>query len=384
MSQLTLERVGPIADAAIKFGDLTLLVGPQSSGKSIALQWLKLALDCGAIQGDLRDYGLDWDHDPTAFMSLYFGEGLGSLWSGNSRASWNSRDLSPEVLAKRARPRKPESVFLVPAQRVLALRGGWPRPFGDYAAGDPYVVRAYSESLRRIMEQELRVGEQVFPRANRLKAEYRAKLAESVFSGYSLEVVREQSQKRLVLSANGHVGLPYMVWSAGQREFVPLLLGLYWLMPPAKVPRRQAVRWVVIEEPEMGLHPRAISTVLLLAMELLHRGYKVCISTHSTQVVELAWVLRSLKAHHGKPEELLSALGARPTQALRTVAASCLKKSVRAYYFDGKGPVRDFSTLDPADEEEVLAAWGGLAEPSERSNAVVARAVSYAARARAR
>ena len=46
-----------------------------------------------------------------------------------------------------------------------------------------------------------------------------------------------------------------MVWSAGQREFVPLLLGMYWLMPPAKISPAQRLEWVVIEEPEMGLHP---------------------------------------------------------------------------------------------------------------------------------
>ena len=39
----------------------------------------------------------------------------------------------------------------------------------------------------------------------------------------------------MVLSSpDGKSGLPYLVWSAGQREFVPLLLGLYL---------RQPVRW---------------------------------------------------------------------------------------------------------------------------------------------
>jgi hypothetical protein len=50
-----------------------------------------------------------------------------------------------------------------------------------------------------------------------------------------------------------------MASSAAQREFVPLLLGLYWLLPAAKIAKRDKIEWVLIEEVEMGLHPSAIS-----------------------------------------------------------------------------------------------------------------------------
>ena len=46
----------------------------------------------------------------------------------------------------------------------------------------------------------------------------------------------------------------------------------------------------------MGLHPRAISVVVLMVFELMKRGYRVCLSTHSPQVLEAVWVLRHLKA----------------------------------------------------------------------------------------
>jgi len=74
-----------------------------------------------------------------------------------------------------------------------------------------------------------------------------------------------------VINAGG-AALPYMAWSAGQREFMPLLFSLYWLMPSAGTPRRKGVDWVVIEEPEMGLHPQAIQSVLFICLELMHRG----------------------------------------------------------------------------------------------------------------
>jgi len=99
--------------------------------------------------------------------------------------------------------------------------------------------------------------------------------------------------------------LPYLVWSAGQREFVPLLLGFYWLMPATKVSRRAGINWVVLEELEMGLHPRAISIVLLLAFELVARGYRVCLSTHSPQVLDAVWALQHLRENHAGAEALL-------------------------------------------------------------------------------
>jgi len=47
MDELTVRNLGPIRRADIEIGDLTLLVGPQASGKSIFLRLLKLVLDAG-------------------------------------------------------------------------------------------------------------------------------------------------------------------------------------------------------------------------------------------------------------------------------------------------------------------------------------------------
>ena len=42
MDNLKVKSLGPIKEADVTFGDLTLLVGPQASGKSIFIQMLKL------------------------------------------------------------------------------------------------------------------------------------------------------------------------------------------------------------------------------------------------------------------------------------------------------------------------------------------------------
>ena len=207
-------------------------MGPQASGKSITLQWLKLLLDTGLIQQQLDTYGLDYGGQLPSFLDVYFGEGMRSIWHEGSEVLVDGKPIDMPKRISRRQPSKKESVFLIPAQRVLAMPEGWPKPFQSYRSGDPYPVRAFSEQLRMLMEREFTGTGPLFPRTNRLKADYRDLLQKSMFANFKLSIDRVQSQKRLVLDA-GAGNLPFMVWSAGQREFVPLLLGLYWLMPPS-------------------------------------------------------------------------------------------------------------------------------------------------------
>lgn len=379
MPTLKIENLGQIRQADIEFGDLTVFVGPQATGKSIALQLLKLMVDAGQVQEEMSRYGLDWSGKLPAFLDAYFGEGMHSIWNGNgSRVHWNGKEVDLQKVARRKRKAKDEDLFFIPAQRVLALRDGWPRPFTDYSAGDPFAVREFSEKLRGLVEKEFS-GESLFPQDRRLKKAFRELLERDVFSKFSLKVDKVRSQKRLVLGT-GKEGdnLPYMVWSAGQREFVPLLLGFYWLMPPTKVSRRGAINWVVLEELEMGLHPRAISVVLLMVFELLARGYRVCLSTHSSQVLDALWALKHLRANRAPPEALLGVFAAPKTQPMLKLAEDVMKKTQKVYYFDRAGISKDISSLDPDAEGEGAAGWGGLSEFSGRANQEVARAVANA------
>jgi hypothetical protein len=376
MKKMRLENIAQLRDATIGFGDLTVLIGPQASGKSIALQFLKLLVDIGYIESELQRYGLDWDRKLPDFLEIYFGEGMNSIWRSRSRVHWGNQLVDLERLVKRKRKNRPEQLFMIPAQRVLTLREGWPRPFTDYSVGDPFSVRDFSEKLRVLMEKEFTGEGNLFPKERRLKSVYRALLSESVFSSFALAVDRSSRQKRLVLD-RGHRSrpLPYMVWSAGQREFIPLLLGLYWLMPSTKVARRDKIRWVVIEEIEMGLHPRAISVALLLVLELLFRGYRVCLSTHSPQVLEMVWSLQRIRKR-GSTKDVLDLFGL-PNEhrnQLFQVAENVLKKDFRVHFFDrDKATVHEISNLDPTSEDLTEAHWGGLSEFSQQANEVVAR-----------
>ncbi|MEN8217044.1 MAG: hypothetical protein ABFS56_11895 [Pseudomonadota bacterium] len=78
--KIEVKCLGQIAEGTIKLGDLTVLVGPQGSGKTLFLQWLKLIADSDAIINVLKKYGFDWENDLSRFLTLYFGEGMSHLW----------------------------------------------------------------------------------------------------------------------------------------------------------------------------------------------------------------------------------------------------------------------------------------------------------------
>ena len=379
---LTVRSLGPIRSATMEFSDLTVLVGPQATGKSILVQLLKLLVDTAHIKYEFRRAGIDWADNFELFLEVYFGEGMKSLWeAGKTKVGYNEAETKLPERVESTKPRKGESMFFIPAQRVLAMRDGWPQAFGYYDPGVPFTVREFSEQLRLLMADFGTEGT-LFPVPRRLKDEFRELLQRHVFPGFNLKVDTQRAQKRLVLSsvASGSV-LPFMVWSAGQREFVPLLLGLYWLLTPAGAPRRRGLEWVVVEELEMGLHPRAIAVVVLMLFELVARGYRVCVSTHSPQVLDALWALKHLREAGARPQALLDVFDAPITAPMLKLAAGVMKKSARVYYFDrDHGATEDISSLDPSSDAAAEAGWGGLSEFSGRANEAVARAVANADR----
>jgi hypothetical protein len=378
---LQIENLGPIKSANVQFGDLTVLVGPQATGKSIFLQTLKLFVDLPHIKSEFKRAGVDWQGNLDLFLDVYFGEGMRSLRNIKTSFSFNGAPYDLKEWLPRIKPRAGESMFFIPAQRVLTLRDGWPQAFTYYDPGVPFAVREFSEHLRRSMT-DLGSSETLFPVPRRMKQEFRELVQQNFFPGFKLKIDPQRAQRRLVLTAgDNEEPLPFMVWSAGQREFVPLLLGLYYLLTPAGAPRRKGVEWVVIEELEMGLHPRAISVVMLMIFELLARGYRVCISTHSPQVLDAVWALKHLRESGADPKALLKVFDAPASPSMTSLASKVLKKTAKVFYFDRDGgATKDISNLDAAAEEEGKSGWGGLSEFSGRANEEVAKAVANAGR----
>ena len=378
MKRLTLTSLGQIREADISFGDLTVFVGEQASGKSILLQLMKLISDAGDITQNLKKHGFDWQKKSEDFLSLYFGEGMETIWNKNeTKVTVDNVDFTLQKALSRRK--KDETVFLIPAHRVVTLKDGWPRAFTDYATSDPYVVKEFSEELRLLMEKGLGSGGgAIFPQEGRMNKTLRDAIGKSIFGEAEIKLDRSGLRKRIVLDVAG-TQLPFMTWSTGQREFAPLLLGLYWLMPLGKSEKKSNIDWVVIEEPEMGLHPKAISAVLLIFLELLRRGYKVIVSTHSSQILELIWAIRFIAKSNSASTRLRQLLNLKASAYSRDLTKTILEeKTFKTYYFsrqDSVVSVKDISTLDPEDPDEAIADWGGLTLFSTKSADIVTGAV---------
>ena len=385
MTDLSIKNLGQIKSANIDFGDLTLFVGPQATGKSILLQLIKLLMDSGNITSTLMNHGYYWEGDLANFNNIYFGEGMCNVWGSSTEVIVYEKSIDLEgrllELDERSHEYKDdkEQLFFMPAQRVLTLQNGWPRSFTDFEIHDPYVVRNFSEHLRLLMQQSFSKKDNAFfPQRGRLKQEISDALDASIFHGAKVELNTVEMRKRIQINIDGNL-LPFMSWSAGQREFMPLLLGLYWLMPVSKDSKKSDIDFVVIEEPEMGLHPRAILSVILMCLDLLHRGYRLFISTHSPVLLEAVWAIRNLQNNNSDVKYLYQLFDLKPSPPITELFENILKnKKFSTYYFDQKEDgveVRDISSLDPFDEDLSTADWGGLTSFSSRASEVVSQSV---------
>jgi len=378
MKNLKLTSLGQIPEADITCGDMTVFVGEQASGKSILLQLMKLILDAGDITQTLKKHGFDWQKKTENFLFLYLGEGMETIWNENeTKVTVDNADFTPQkALSKR---KKTENLFLIPAHRVVTLKDGWPRAFTDYAMSDPYVVKEFSEQLRLLMEAGLGSGERaIFPQEGRMNKTLRDAIARSIYGDAEIRLDRSGLRKRIVLNV-ADTQLPFMTWSTGQREFTPLLLGMYWLMPSGKTQKKDNINWVIIEEPEMGLHPQAISALLLVFLELLRRGYKVIVSTHSAQILELIWAIRFITKSNSGPTRLRQLLNLKAGTYSKNLTETILnEKTFKTYYFSRQESVvsvKDISTLDAEDPDEAVSDWGGLTLFSTKAADVVTEAV---------
>ncbi len=355
------ESFGQLGDVEVEFGDLTILVGAQATGKTILLQTLKLGLDGLAVRRTLRENFLEvrtW----SGFLDLYYGDGMRSLWRETSKVQVGGAAVSDALLRRRTGiDGASHTVTYVPAQRTLALPDGSPLRFRELGDSSPFVVRQFSAKLHDAMlNRQFDKDGRLFPNTGRLTARLRTALDESVFHGAELMISNELPRQDLRLTVES-ASFPMMTWTAGQREVIPLLLALYPLLKAGKLSKDPGIDWVIIEEPEMGLHPSAIMAIMSLVIELVGRGYKVAISTHHPLVLDVAWAIGVLQGSHGRQpaRALQKTLGVTEARA-----EAALDKVVRVhaleYTDDGQVGATEISQLDPASELPIEREWGGL------------------------
>lgn len=378
MEKFIIENFGLIKDVSVSFGDLTLLVGPQASGKSIALETLKLAIDRDHIINTLDRYNYIIGHNTDKILNVYFGEGMSGIWKDNTRIEYDGNPFLKKNLPKKA-DETDETLFYIPAQRIFSISDGRPKNFMEFDSSSPYILRSFSETLRLFMQNGMGQADVLFPIKNRLKGFLRRSFDESIFHNAKIITEERAGQKKMVLNVDD-LSIPFMSWSAGQKEFMPLLLAFYCLSgPPSKVIKKEKYRYVVIEEPEMGLHPKAIISVILQILELIQTGgYRVIVSSHSPVFLEFAWGFNLLKSKPQQYEALYDLFDIPEISPVREMLAGLFDKSIRTYYFDresknGKVVSHDISSLDVTDTNNIVSNWGGLSEFSSKVSEVVSK-----------
>jgi hypothetical protein len=371
---LTIKRFAQIENISLGFGDLTVLVGAQGTGKSLALQWLKVAIDGKQVVSALKDAGQQTSKS-AELVDLIFGVGMGPALKSNTRVEFDSRQVSPASINRIGSGI--QRMFFIPAHRSMLISDGWAAPFQKLTSETPVVARIFSQNL--FDRFSAKGGDQLFPLKKLLKKEIRDLINKAVYHDGKVGLDQDQQHTKRLKLTHGSANLPFMTWTTGQREFTPLLLGLYHLLPKVTIRKREDIDWVVVEEPEMGLHPQALTAFMLLVLDLLWRGYRVVLSTHSSHVLTCVWMLQRLKENNARWQLLLEAMEAGNSGAMKAVALSAMEKKYCVYLMeygpDGKVHSSDISGLDPNSENEIEAGWGGLTGFSSRFGDAVRKSV---------
>jgi hypothetical protein len=149
------------------------------------------------------------------------------------------------------------------------------------------------------------------------------------------------------------------------------------------VVNREDYKWVIVEEPEMGLHPRAILSVLLEVIELMQSGYRIIVSTHSTTFLEFVWAFNNLKTL--SPIKFKKSMCELFEVSTDSPAASLFGKvrgsNISTYYANnanarGKACYVDVSSLDAFDDNAFVSEWGGLTTFAGRASDIVSKYVA--------
>lgn len=383
MKSIKIRSFGPIKEADINFGDLTFFVGPQASGKSIVLQLIKLIADKTSIETKLENHGFVWSSNLDDSLERFFGEGMAGIWDKKTDVDIDGvpflkSSLSPLKKGVGFFTVDREKLFYIPAQRVLCLNFGWPRFFTDFDDSVPYVLRDFSENIRQFVETNFTHGQPaVFPQKGYGNDKLDESFDDSIFHGGKI-TVEISARKRFKLNI-GESSLPFMTWSTGQKEFLPLLIAFYWLCS-AKSERKKGIEYVIIEEPEMGLHPDAIKSVILQIIHLMSRGYKVIVSTHSPLFLEFAWAFNILKEENASSSAFDSLFDIDANDKTKSFFdKDLIRKDINTYYFnriDGRVGVKDISSLNAGAEDLDIADWGGLSSFASKAGEIISNIVA--------
>lgn len=381
MDNFVVENLGPIAKADVTFGDLTILTGPQASGKTLFLETFKLCVDTKSIAADyLMANGAS---NVDIFLDYFYGDHMHDIVNGKTVASLNGssehindrikgsvtsidgkiKDLKQlaSVNSTLAFAAVMDSLLpkvkYIPAQRSSVVSEGRIMLSKDFV-NSPYVFIKFSDYLQQYVNTKP------------------TEILKDTVNDYEflqnaqINIRRSAGNQRLVMSIDNQT-IPFMAWSTGQRELTTLLMAL------ENKETEGDNGYIVIEEPEFGLHPRAIIEFMFTVLKLMKKGVKVIISTHSSTPLDFVWAMNRLKHKGVKSFAALAEMFDFKIKD-KEFFDGLFEKEVKVYYFAPDPKTRkvhskDISSLDVESEDEDVSNWGGMSLSADRAGSIVSK-----------
>ncbi len=254
LERLSITNFRCIPSANVPLRPLTVLIGPNDSGKSTFLSALDYVIAGRPVLATDR-----WQHNPRLQVTITGHSAVGEVRNG------------PEGFGGHTGYFRPVELFRLPSEGVQLETGG-----SRDDAGVPDVrhdgtgVAAYFDYLLR--KDRPRFDEVV------------AALRRSVPGLEDVNVTTPVPERRKIeLFLEGGVSLPADLASSGVRLLLFFLALAYHPSPP---------RTILIEEPESGLHPKRLAEVVRL-LKSVSRGEfggtpaQVVLTTHSPYLLDL-------------------------------------------------------------------------------------------------
>ncbi len=324
----------------IKLKPLTVFVGPQGSGKSIASMTIYLLEQLTFVKNQYKHiWGkLIDDSLIPKMLTNFFGTSIVE---------------QPDDLLKHAKQNgKKEQILYIPAHRNMLLLYGWYPPaqaIPDY----PFVVRRFTDIMLKRLGN-MPVDENIFltkhwSKKSRISYTTFNKVLASIYTSTGtpmfIKLVQTPSGPKIVGEIENNF-VPVSAWSTGQREAFSLLFGL--LLGTGKY------QYIFIEEPELGLHTKAQVYIFSLLLEAIAKGKHILFSTHSQVFLQMLWAIASVKKE-GLHRLFTEFFGLKKHTVTKFVQNW---QGISVYMFKDR-IIKDISHLDTLKEDFSHEQWGG-------------------------
>jgi len=351
---LIIRDFGPIREARIALRDLTILVGPQATGKSLAAQALYFLREVDALSSSPLDEPCE---AVLSALESWFGNRAAVYVKPGTRLAWTPAGAPPEATQEIVWDESGAQLGHALLKRVQAIQAGQaldqsakvyiPAGRALYSFLPPYSlasrVVASEEWPGYILKFYETLGRSIrwlwqaedAPEDTPGVAFLRSRI-DSIIKGriqYGPDAVMLETAKKRLRSTT---------IAAGQMEIWP-----FWAIVETGIrTQRLAVAQIYFEEPEAHLHPRAQRDVMEMVAYLVRQGTRFLLTTHSPYILYAVnnFLMAQKVLAHGQ---------SLPPDVPSEIALSA--KRVAAYRFSADGTVHDIMDQDVGliDEDEL-------------------------------